>query len=59
MGAPAAATIENEEGVVSEMTYNATLILLTAITVVIVIPGLILAIIEGCFGRGQPGKEKR
>jgi len=59
VGAPATPTIQKAKGVVSEMACNAAWILLTAIVVVIVIPGLILAIIEGCFGRGRPGKEKR
>jgi len=33
-------------------------ILLTALVVVIVVPGLIVAIIQGCFGKRRPRKEK-
>ena len=33
-------------------------ILLTALVVVIVVPGLIGAIIGGCFGKKRPRKEK-
>jgi len=33
-------------------------ILLTALVVVIVVPGLILAFIQGCFGKKRPRKEK-
>jgi len=34
-------------------------ILLTALVVVIVVPGLILAFIQGCFGKRRPREVKK
>ncbi len=34
-------------------------IFLTALVVVVVIPALIIAITQGCFGKRRPGKEEK